>query len=176
LFYLFILSVLGIDFQLDFSAESTCITYPTLSLTCFEEEDNDFALVKKIGAGDSAASVFPTVVPGYGEDPANDSEKSQCVFHVAQQMSISMPVTGENLEIRDRATTKIFLTSGSDEIEAHALRSELLYSKPPVRRNHRTSEAAELSQAQFGPGWFTWRQWKVDKGLIEEFSSYIGKA
>jgi hypothetical protein len=94
-------------------------------------------------------------------------------------MTTSMPVGTESLEIRERGSTKIFLTSGSDEIEAHSLISELRYSKRPVRRNNRRTVemAAEQGQEQeqFGPGWFTWRTWRVDQSLIQEFSTLIGQ-
>jgi hypothetical protein len=168
----------------DFSLEADNVTYPTLSLTCFEEEDEDYALVKKIGAKDSSANVFTSAFPS--DEPeslataiSTAPEKSRCVFHVAQHMTTSMPVGTESLEIRERGSTKIFLTSGSDEIEAHSLISELRYSKRPVRRNNRrTVEMATeqgQEQEQFGPGWFTWRTWRVDQSLIQEFSTLIGQ-
>jgi hypothetical protein len=169
----------GIDFHFDFSADSVNVTYPTLSLTSFEEEDQDYALVKKIGAGDKTFSdglPLPSDSLGGETESLATVEKPQCVFHVAQQMSISMPVVGDNLEIRERGSTKIMLTSGSDEIDAHALRSELRFSKEKTRRGGRPpKQVADQEQEQFGPGWFNWRQWRVDQTLIQEFSDYIGK-
>jgi hypothetical protein len=162
---------------LDFSSDAINITYPTLSLTCFEEEDRDYALVRKIGAGDTSftAGGLPGALDSVASPTTSaTAEKSQCVFHVAQQMSISMPVVGENLEIRERGPTKIMLTSGSDEIDAHSLRSELRFSKEKTRRGGRPKQVAEEPE-QFGPGWFIWRQWRVDQTLVQEFSDYIGK-
>jgi len=164
---------------IDFSPEETNINYPTLSLANFDEEDQDYALVKKIGVGSTAATTnsFSANFPdGMTTEPSSTAPaKSQCVFHVAQQMSISMPVTAESLEIRERGSTRIFLTSGSDEIEAHALRSELHYSKQPVRRHRRHYGGRVVIPEEFGPGWFTWRQWKVNQALIEDYSAYLGR-
>ena len=165
---------------MDFSIDATNVIFPTLSLTSFEEEDRDYALVKKIGVGDTtAAGLFPSLLGGAAaasEQLPTEVEKSQCVFHVAQHMSISMPVVGDNLEIRERGSTRIFLTAGSDEIDAHALRSELKFSKVRARRSAASRLAEEAQeQPEYGQGWFIWRHWKVDQTLIQEFSSYIGK-
>jgi len=127
--------------------------------------------------------VFASAYPSDEAQPSaaatsSTPEKSRCVFHVAQHMTTSMPIRTESLEIRERGSTKIYLTSGSDEIEAHSLISELHYSKRPIRRNNRRAAemaAAAQQQGQFGPGWFTWRNWKVDTSLIQDFSTYIGK-
>ena len=159
----------GIDIKASVmpTPQEMSVTIPTLVLMHFEDEDPDFAHVRKVGSGSSSLYSEP---PPTVEAPAS---MSNCVFHVAQNMSIDLPKASDNLEIENRGSNKIFLTADSDQIEAHTMRAETIYHKPGKKKLRKKVVVEEPIPSTFGPGWFIWKDWRVDSELFTNFTHYM---
>ena len=155
----------GIDIQATVVPEESSIDIPTLALVNFEDEDDEYLKVCKVGTGSTNA------LPVFNKAVIPDSGKSSCVFHVAQDISIDMPLAPRNLEIMERGSNKIFLTADSDQIEAHNMRTKPAYTNPTISRGKRKKPP----KLTFGRGWFTWKDWRVDSDLMANFSSYLSE-
>jgi len=147
----------GIDIEATMVSEESSVHVPTLALLNFEEEDSEYGFVKKVGSGTTER------LPGDDVTVAEETELSNCVFHVAQSASISLPERSGTLEIKKHGTNKIFLTSDSDKIEAHNMQRKDTVYHVKVRR----------PKAKYGDGWFIWKDWKVDTELLSNFHSYL---
>ena len=147
----------GIDIEATMVSEESSVHVPTLALLNFEEEDSEYGFVKKIGSGTAER------LPGDDVTAAEETELSNCVFHVAQSASISLPERSGTLEIKKHGTNKIFLTSDSDKIEAHNMQRKDTVYHVKVRR----------PKAKYGDGWFIWKDWKVDTELLSNFDRYL---
>ena len=152
----------GIDIRATIVPEESNVAVPTLALFNFADEDDEYSKICKIGTGSASAQpVF--------EEVATEPAKSSCVFHVANDISIDMPLEPRNLEISERGSNKIYLTADSDQIEAHSMRTKQVYTNPTISR----AKKKKPQKANFGRGWFTWKDWKVDKDLMTNYTAYL---
>ena len=137
---------------------------PALNNLDKERNDPELSQVWKLAAGSSSPPRMENKLE-YTE-PTSDVTSSKTVFHVSQHHTIDLPQQMHTLEITERGSNKVFLTSQSESVEAKDLIPDDIERLPNPRRRYN-------KKVEFGDGWFVWRKHNVDESLCEKYNDFI---
>ena len=175
------------------------LSLPTLALAGWQEDDPEFALVRKVGTGVTLDRELGQMKYDEGSSDIShpttqEDQGNSVVFHVANQVMTTQPSLIDKMEVEGQNKTRVLVTTGSDQLELVDYEMECDQFNLPSERergrtHHKIKERRDSGrgrgqkkcvrikprQQESGEGWFLWRDWRVDGRFIQGFSDYMKK-